>query len=113
MEAERKVRVRPINRQQLLLRPVDVERLVGEDHAVRAVWEFVGLLDLGRFYAAIEALEATGPLGEAASYMGVTEQEFARYRTRLKQLGECFIAASEVPKQRKKYKKRNTVANEA
>ena len=38
--------------------------------------------------------------------MGVTEQEFARYRARLKQLGECFVQACEVPKQRKKYKKR-------
>jgi hypothetical protein len=57
-------------------------------------------------YPAIEALEATGPLGEAAQYMGVTEQEFARYRARLKQLGECFVQACEVPKQRKKYKKR-------
>jgi len=61
-------------------------------------------------FPAIEALEATGPLGEAAEYMGVTEQEFARCRARLKQLGECFIEAAEVPKQRKKYKKRTTVA---
>jgi hypothetical protein len=61
-------------------------------------------------FPAIEALEATGPLGEAAQYMGVTEQEFSRYRARLKQLGECFLAATEVPKQRKKYKKRSTVA---
>lgn len=57
-------------------------------------------------FPAIEALEATGPLAEAASYMGVTEQEFARYRARLKQLGECFISNAEVPKQRKPYKKR-------
>jgi hypothetical protein len=61
-------------------------------------------------YPAIEALEATGPLGEAAEYMGVTEQEFTRYRARLKQLGECFIAKSSVPKQRKPYKKRTTAA---
>lgn len=60
-------------------------------------------------YPAIEALEATGPLGEAAEYMGVTEQEFSRYRTRLKQLGECFIKATQAPKQRRKYRKRSTV----
>ena len=61
-------------------------------------------------FPAIEALEATGPLGEAAQYMGVTEQEFARYRARLKQLGECFVQACEVPKQRKKYKKRGVAS---
>ncbi len=65
MGAERKVRLRPINRQQLLLRPVDVERLVAEDHPARAVWEFVGRLDLGRFYAAIEAVE--GEAGRSAT----------------------------------------------
>jgi len=59
-------------------------------------------------FPAIEALEATGPLAEAAAYMGVTEQEFSRMRTRLKQLGECFLSKAEVPKQRKPYKKRVT-----
>ncbi len=59
-------------------------------------------------FPAIEALEATGPLAEAAAYMGVTEQEFSRMRTRLKQLGECFVSKAEVPKQRKPYKKRVT-----
>lgn len=59
-------------------------------------------------FPAIEALEATGPLGEAAEYMGVTEQEFARYRARLKQLGDCFVKNSAPPKQRKPYKKRTT-----
>ena len=60
-------------------------------------------------YPAIEALEVTGPLGEAAEYMGVTEQEFSRYRARLKQLGECFLRATAAPKQRRKYRKRSTV----
>lgn len=59
-------------------------------------------------YPAIEALEATGPLGEAAEYMGVTQQEFSRYRVRLKQLGECFLRATQAPKQRRKYRKRST-----
>jgi hypothetical protein len=64
-------------------------------------------------FPAIEALEATGPLGEAAAYMGVTDQEFSRLRTRLKQLGECFLSASEVPKQRKPYKKRTAAGQTA
>jgi hypothetical protein len=57
-------------------------------------------------FPAIEALEACGPMGEAAEYMGVTEQEFARYRSRLKQLAECFLKSQPVPRQRKPYKKR-------
>lgn len=61
-------------------------------------------------FPAIEALEVTGPLGEAAQYLGVTEPEFSRYRTRLKQLAECFLQKTAVPKQRKAYKKRNITA---
>jgi hypothetical protein len=57
-------------------------------------------------FPAIEALESCGPMGEAAEYMGVTEQEFARCRARLKQLAECFLKNQRAPKQRKPYKKR-------
>jgi hypothetical protein len=57
-------------------------------------------------FPAIEALEACGPMGEAAEYMGVTEQEFSRCRARLKQLAECFLKNQRAPKQRKPYKKR-------
>jgi hypothetical protein len=42
--------IRPINRQQMSWRAVDVERLVGEDHRARAIWTLVGRLDLRRFY---------------------------------------------------------------
>jgi transposase len=54
---ERKVRVKPINRAQLVLRPVDVERLVEADHPVRAIWELVSQRDLTCFYEQIDALE--------------------------------------------------------
>ena len=52
-----KPRLRPINRDQMMLRPVEVEKLVVEDHEVRAIWEFVGRLDLGHYYGEIEAVE--------------------------------------------------------
>ena len=39
------------------MRAVDVEKLVGEEHAVRAIWELVGQLDLTRYYSEIGALE--------------------------------------------------------
>jgi len=51
------VRCKAVERNQLLLRPVDVEKLVGEEHAVRAIWELVEKLDLEPFYAEIGALE--------------------------------------------------------
>lgn len=50
-------RLKRINRQQLLLRTVDVEQLVEPDHRVRAIWELVGRLDLTRFEQPITALE--------------------------------------------------------
>ena len=43
-----KPRYEVINREQLCWQRVDVERLIGEEHAARAVWEFVGQLDLSR-----------------------------------------------------------------
>src|SRR3989454_11555503 len=53
----RVVRCKAVERNQLLLRPVEVETLVGEEHAVRAIWELVQKLDLKPFYAEIGALE--------------------------------------------------------
>ena len=52
-----RVRRKEINRQQLLLRPVEVEKLVEKDHPVRAIWELVGQMNLEPFYAEIEAVE--------------------------------------------------------
>jgi transposase len=40
-----------------MLRSVDVERLVAEDHPVRAIWELVGQVDLEPFYEGIGAVE--------------------------------------------------------
>lgn len=52
-----KPRLKRINRQQLVMRAMDVERLVAEDHEVRAIWEFVGRIDLSRYYEDIEVKE--------------------------------------------------------
>jgi transposase len=46
-----------IDRRQILLRTVDVEKLIDEDHSARSVWELVGRLDLGLYHAQIEAVE--------------------------------------------------------
>jgi transposase len=65
VEKARKVRLKPINREQMVLRPMDVERLVPEDHEVRAVWEFVGRTDLSGYYEEIDAVE--GEAGRSAT----------------------------------------------
>jgi transposase len=61
----RRVRLKPINREQMVLRPMDVERLVSEDHEVRGIWEFVGRTDLSGYYEEIEAVE--GEAGRSAT----------------------------------------------
>lgn len=50
-------RFEPINRQQMVMRAIDVEQLVDQDHPARAIWEFVGGLDLSRFWEQIRAVE--------------------------------------------------------
>lgn len=44
-----KPRLKAIDRRQMRLHPVEVERLVEPDHAVRAIWELVGRRDLSGF----------------------------------------------------------------
>jgi transposase len=58
-EGERagKPRFQPIDREQLFWRMVNVEQLIGEDHAARAIWEFVGKLDLSSYTGEIRAVE--------------------------------------------------------
>ena len=57
VEQEPNKRFRAINRSQLMIRPVDVERLVEEDHAVRAIWAMVCQLDWSRFEEDVKVVE--------------------------------------------------------
>lgn len=41
-ESTPRPRLQAINRQQMILRAMDVEQLIPEDHEARAIWEFVG-----------------------------------------------------------------------
>lgn len=52
-----KLRLKPVDRQQICLRAIDPDRLVGEDHPVRALWDLLGRLDLSPFYQGIQAVE--------------------------------------------------------
>ena len=56
-------RLKPINRQQLLMRSIDVEKLIEGDHPARAIWEMLGQVDLSRFEEGIQAVE--GRAGQA------------------------------------------------
>ena len=53
----KEVRLKGVNRQQMILRAVDVEKLIEPEHPGRAIWELVGRLDLSRFTATIESVE--------------------------------------------------------
>lgn len=55
--AATKPRLLTVNRNQLIMRTFDVEELVPSDHPARAIWEFVGTLDLSLYYDAIASRE--------------------------------------------------------
>lgn len=50
-------RLKAIERNQMILRPVVVEDLLEPDHAARAIWELVGGLEVSSFYAHIKSVE--------------------------------------------------------
>lgn len=52
-------RLKPIDRQQMLLRPVVVEALIAEDHRARAIWHFVGQLDLRQYREQVRSVEGS------------------------------------------------------
>ena len=58
-EQRPKPRVQVIDRRQMVLRPMAVEQLIGDDHPARAIWELVGQRELSRFYAEIKAVEGS------------------------------------------------------
>lgn len=50
-------RLKKINRDQFILRPMNIEELVPADHEVRAIWELVGQMELSRYYKYIRSVE--------------------------------------------------------
>ena len=50
-------RYEPIDRQQVVLEPLDVEELIPENHAARNVWTILGRLDLSRFSGPVKSVE--------------------------------------------------------
>jgi len=54
---EGKLRLKPLDRQQVVRRAIDPDRLVAEDHPVRALWDGLGWLDLSPFDEGMDAGE--------------------------------------------------------
>jgi hypothetical protein len=48
---QKELRLKRVNRQQMILRAVDVEKLIEPEHPARAIWELVDGLDLSAFRA--------------------------------------------------------------
>lgn len=51
-----KPRFEPIDRNQVILEPLDIDGLIGPDHAARNVWEILGRLELSRFLGPVKAV---------------------------------------------------------
>jgi hypothetical protein len=60
----------------------------------------------------VEALMATGTLGDAADWLGINGGEFGRTHERLRQLAQCFQNGKPVPRRRRSYRKRATKTNQ-
>src|SRR5258705_2430799 len=56
-EVELRPRLKVVNRNQLLMRSVDVEKLIEPDHAARGIWALVERLDMRPFENSIKAVE--------------------------------------------------------
>ena len=50
-------RFEPVDRQQTVLEQVDVEQLIGPNHAARNVWELLGRMNLSAFCGEIKSVE--------------------------------------------------------
>jgi transposase len=57
VENNEQPRFEPINRQQVVLEPLDIEQLIPEDHAARSIWEILGRMDLSRFLGMVRSVE--------------------------------------------------------
>ena len=57
MESNDLPRFEPIDRQQVVLEPLDIEQLIPEDHAARNIWGILGGLDLSRFLGDVKSVE--------------------------------------------------------
>ena len=57
-------RLKSVERRQLMMQVIDVERLIEDDHPARAIWALTGRVNWSGFYASIQAVD--GVAGRAA-----------------------------------------------
>jgi hypothetical protein len=57
VENKKPASFRPVNRQQVVLVPLDVEQLIPPDHPARNIWEILGRMDLSGFLGAVKSVE--------------------------------------------------------
>jgi transposase len=62
-------RLASIDRSQFVLRTVDVERLIEEDHCARSIWELIGRMDLSLYHAEIGAVAGSAGRDHTASQL--------------------------------------------
>src|SRR2546423_14176831 len=72
-------KLKPIDREQGLLRPVIVDELIGPDHRARAIWDLTGELDLQAFYGGVRSRGGGGG-GSALGPRAVVGLWRGRYR---------------------------------
>ena len=92
---------------EYLRRAADISEKRARDGAfIREFVDFVRREDPS-VLPAIASILATGTPGDAAEFLGITDARFSRLRTRIRQLGKCFMTGDDhIPKQRRPYKKR-------
>ncbi|MGB6259714.1 MAG: hypothetical protein WBG09_16325 [Candidatus Sulfotelmatobacter sp.] len=92
---------------EYLRRTADISEKRARDRTfVREFVDFVRRKDLS-VLPAIQSILATGTPDDAAEFLGITDARFSRLRTRIRQLGKCFMTGDDhIPKQRRPYKKR-------
>jgi hypothetical protein len=76
-----------------------------DNHLIGEFMEFVRRKD-SRTLPAMEAITTTVASGAGAELLRTTEGDFCRMRSRLRQLGRCFLKSEPVPKQRRPYRRR-------
>ncbi len=81
------------------------EKQRDDRHLIGEFVDFVRREDSG-VLPAMGAIAATGTSGDGAELLGTTEADFCRMRSRLRQLGRCFLKSEPVPKQRRPYRRR-------
>jgi hypothetical protein len=81
------------------------ERQRDDKHRIGEFVDFVRRQD-SDVLPAMGAIAATRTSGDGAELLGTTEADFCRMRSRLRQLGRCFLKSEPVPKQRRPYRRR-------